>query len=241
MTAQFREMIGPLEGKCKGLRCWIVGTGPTLDDIDINALRGQYVMALNSAILKFMNVRAFPDAWWVWYDARTLRELWPRVQKEWKRVQCVIHKKGIEDMRSALCAGRYVEYVKHEFHASRTCAETAILLAQFLGFSEIFLAGIDGMMAREGEPYAKTLSQKKQCHFMTQGDQDSCVKSSNQMIHAMATLKGRLKERGEVPRIVQTSTIYPNREQFEFLPFDEAVKEPLKVAKVKPTRAHAKF
>jgi len=240
MTAQFREKIGPLEGTCEGLRCWIVGAGPSLDDVPIAALRGKYIMALNAAVLKFTNVRAFPDAWWVWCDSRTLRELWDKVRKTWKRTQCLIHKKGMEDMRSHQGAGRYIEYVKEEFKATRTVAETAILLAQFLGFSEIVLVGIDGMQARDGKAYADEFNEWKQCHFMKNGTQESCQRSSDQMVEAMEALKKRMGDRGDIPRIIQTSELYPARSQFEFMPFAEAVKLDDRPTK-KPTRAHAKF
>jgi len=241
MTAQFREMIGPLQGSCRGLRCYIVGTGPTMDDVNLSKLRGQYIMALNGAVLKFTNLRSYPDAWWVWYDARAYRELWSRVKDQWRRIQCIIHKKGMEDMRSHLGAGRYVEYVKDNFRASRTVAETAILLCQFLGFSEVVLVGIDGMQARDGIPYASGF-EWKHCRFMTAGQQESCQKSSAQMVQAFEDLKEKLADRGRVPRIIQTSVAYPVRDQFEFVPFDKIVEEEVvKVGPTKPAKSHPKF
>lgn len=234
MTGQFREKIGPLEGSCKGLQCFVVGSGPSLDDVNLASLKGKYILALNAAILKFTSVRSYPDAWWVWYDSRAYREMWERVTSGWNRIQCLTHKKGMEDMRGHKGGGRYIEYVKDEFRPERSVVETAILLAQFLGFSEVVLVGIDGMQGRDGEPYAKGLS--KPCHFMQQGDQASCRRSSESMVQALDRLNERMAERGRVPRIIQTSELYPRRDQFEFLPFDEAVRskrEPTKQARAR--------
>ena len=240
MTGQFREHINMNEGSCDGLRCWIVGTGPSLDGVKLSKIKGEYIFALNGAVLRFTNINAYPDAFWVWYDLRTLRELTVRVQKSWKRVQCIIHKKGIEEMRSWKGSGRYIEYVKDRFKAKRTVAETAILLAHFLGFSEIVLVGIDGMQAVDGRPYAEGFDWK-QCHFMERGNQRSCRKSSEQMVGALEDVKNRINRMGDAPRIIQTSPIYPAREQFECMTFDEAVESGKDSVKTKPKGTRKKF
>ncbi len=217
MTAQMRERIGPLQDSCKGLTLWVVGAGTSLDDVPLEVLRDRYVFALNSAITYFTEVDKFPDAWWIWFDTRCYREIWPQI-KEWKRVQAILHKQAMEQMRSLLGSGRYVEYDKETFRGKRSVVETALKLGDFLGFKDAMLVGVDGLVANDkGRPYALRINNWKKCYFQDPGNPRGARRSIRDFHAAMDNLM-------PLPRmkVYQTSPLYKG-EQFERLTFDEAV------------------
>ena len=199
----------------KGLPIWIAGSGPTLGDHDLGAIRKQHIFALNSAIQFFTKPKAFRDTWWMWWDARTYRECFQAIDG-WDVLKAIVHKQGLEMMRSLRRPGRYVEFLKANYHPERTVLETALLIARFLEPSEVYLVGCDGMVARDGKPYAEGLEWKP-CHFMDVARPDSYANSSGQFVDAIEKLVPRL---GGL-KVYQTSDIYP-ADTFERISFDEA-------------------
>lgn len=220
MTGQFRDEIGVFQDSCKGMRVWIIGAGPTLDDVPIKTFEGEYVFALNAAATLFKNFRKFPDAWWLWWDQRTYREVWPKLN-DWQRVQTIVHKKGMEMLRAHRGSGRFLSYgTGDQFKPKRTVAETALLIADFLGFDEAVLVGVDGLSAKENnEPYCKAINPWKDCHFMKRDKPRSWKNSAQQFDTAMENVLPRIVRM----RVIQTSSLYPNRERFVCASIDEVL------------------
>lgn len=243
MTGQFREEIGGLRNTCGGETLWIVGAGPSLDDVDLGALKGEYIFALNSAGIFFGDRRKFPNAWWVWWDLRAYREIWPHMQKD--HVQAIVHKRGNEMMRSHKGSGRFIYYKGESlFKPVRTVLETALLIGEFLGFDRANLVGVDGMVARDGKPYCSMVNEWKRCHFMDTARRSSWQMSARAFGHAMHDLivSGRIKHMC----IYQTSPIYP-RDDFKKCTMADALsdrrKEKIDAKKRKKvsSRSHARF
>lgn len=221
MTAHFTEEIGPLQDTCKGRRVFVVGTGSSLDDINLKRLKGQYIFALNGAATFFKNVSLYPDAWWLWWDMRSYREAYSLL-KDWRRVQTLTHKKGLEEMRGHRGAARFVCFMnRQQFEPRRTIVETAILLADFFGFNETILVGVDGFVTQNGKAYCDSIATWKKCFFCNPEKKGSHQKSTNQFLSAMDQLMPRIKK----TKVLTTSKLYPG-DHFEFTSFEEAVKRP---------------
>ena len=208
MTAQMREDLGPLQDSMRGERVWIVGSGPSLDDVDLMRIRGEYIFALNAAYTLFRDARTYGRAWWLWWDMRVYREVFPRMigedKRQWPVLRAILHKNGMENMRSYRGQSRTIVYPREErFRPKRTVAETALLIADFLGFNDAYLVGIDGLVARGDQPYAKLLSWKR-CHFMNTERRGSWQKSHAAFRPAIAAAMERI----ERMRIWQTSSLY---------------------------------
>lgn len=219
MTAFCTEEIGTLQDSCKGYRLFIVGAGPTIDDVNLGKLKGQYIFALNAAATLFTNPRAFPDAWWVWWDLRACREVYPRVKST--RIQSLVHKKGLEELRVHRGTGRFVHYRhQNQFKPRRTVAETAILLGDFLGFEEAILVGVDGLVGRNGRAYCDAVASWKSCYFCNPTVEGSWKGSSDAFVSAMALLMPSIRM-----KVRTTSDLYPG-DEFERISYEEAVALP---------------
>jgi hypothetical protein len=193
--------INQLEGKCAGRRCFILGSGSSLDGVCLDLIRSEFILALNWSILQ---VKDFPSAWWMWWDVRAYREVFPKLKGEVSVLRAILGKRGHEIMRSYRGASRYVSFgLIKRFTPRRTVAETAISVADFLGFSEIVLVGVDGFVPSKGnEPYCCAL-RDKECHFMDRKDAESWKRSARQFNKDMKRVMGSVRS-----RVVQTSPLH---------------------------------
>lgn len=150
-----RKLDQPLP-EFKGKRCFILGSGPSLDSLDLSLLKGQLVFALNAAIT------LMPDAYWVVRDLRAIAQILPRL-RETKNLRVVttikgydaIQTKGLARRRSLRVWTYNEQSVVHE----HTVAEDALQLARRAGCSDAVLVGVD-CKAPPGRPYAEALSWK---------------------------------------------------------------------------------
>jgi len=218
VTVQMRRKLGPLQDSCKGKCVWILGSGPTLDDCDISRMSGDYIFALNSSYTFVWDHKMFNDAWWLLFDLRAYSELKERVKKI-PLVKALVCKKSLEQMRELRNGGQYVEFVKLRFEPERSIVETALLIADFLGFDEAYMVGVDGFVPRDGVPYCKAIDEWKKCHFMDKTLPDSWKGSSRDIVKALKAVKERLSRL----EVFQTSTAFPEP-IFQQISFEEALK-----------------
>jgi hypothetical protein len=212
MTAQFRDSLDLHQDEKKGLGVWIVGSGTSLEDVDLQRLRGQHILSLNASIALTRNLNA--NVWWVYHDMRTYREVYPKIDTEGSTLNCYVHRRGAEQMREYKKSARFVIYRDGEFRPKRTVLETALMLSEFLGFEEAYLLGIDAFaFSGDQRPYAKGL--EKTCHFAKQGVKDSWKKSQSSFISALSDLEEKL----DIP-VFRVSNLFPEEGPFEKSEFD---------------------
>jgi len=219
-----RENVGMLSKTYAGRKLWIVGCGPTLDDVDLNRMKNGPVWCLNAAITLFTKNR---NAWWFLRDQRAFFECTPRL-KDWRVWNIVTHTRLIAQMlshglgRKGMDA-RVLEYGWHTVEHRRTVLEDALQVADKVGFAETYLVGVDHAV-RNFKPYAKPLLWKT-CHFYRwdraekEGRKMKPVSGPlTRMSQIMCELVPRLKM-----KVYNTSEVYPS-DAFERIGYDEAIK-----------------
>lgn len=214
---QTRENLGPWKGKLKGKKLWIVGSGPSLDDVDVGLLAGRHIFALNGAIQLFVDRKRYPDAWWLFWDLRAFNQIWPHIEEDWGVIRAIVHKRAMENTRHLRCSGRFIAYVREAFPTQRTVIETALLIGDYMGYDEIYLAGVD-FAAKIGQAYHKPLEWKP-CHFWDRkGDPARCG-SFRTMLKAIQEVLKKLKT-----PVFQTSPIFPDKKLMPYVDFEEAIR-----------------
>ena len=227
MTGQWREKLGPLKDKFRKNKCWICGTGPSLDDVDLSLLGDRRIFALNAAITLFSNHKHFKDVWWVFWDLRAYHESWNRTGRLMKIIRAFVHKRALEVTRSLRISGHYVEYEGNIFKPKRTVLETALRVVDYLGFEEVYMVGID-FAVRPMQPYATELMWKN-CFFWDFKTQKEC-KSVVEMLEAMRAFKPELNN----VKVFQTSPLFPDTELFPYIPYEDALKRTKSCCSVRP-------
>lgn len=178
----------------KGRRLFVVGSGPSMNDVDLSLLEGQHVWALNAAATLFTDTTRFPDATWMFRDRRAIPQIAPKLAG-WKRWRVVTTDKCYAQIehngpRVSMTTYKYREpWVHHE----RTVAEDAIQIARKVGFVDVVLVGVDCAVPA-GRPYAEALMWKP-CSWYDPAHPVEQSKACASMLGALKRLaeSGRLK------------------------------------------------
>lgn len=154
-----RPILGPSRDFA-GRRVFIVGSGPSLDDLDLSRLNQSIVFALNASVTLFDLAEAGGLFWFV-RDRRAVVECASRLLGP-HTLRVIAGKRSWEQVldfarRQRLSGLVYDERsVVHE----RTVAEDALQIARRLGAAEAVLVGVD-CHAPAGRPYAAALGWKE--------------------------------------------------------------------------------
>jgi hypothetical protein len=145
----------------EGKRVFIVGSGTSLDLVDLGLIRDQLIWALNAAITLFADAAAYPGAYWFLRDKRAVSEVGPRLPaSSWPRARVITTPKARDAVEAwARRPTRLYIYDERKTVHERTVAEDALQVARLAGCSEAVLVGVD-CHAPPGRPYAKALSWK---------------------------------------------------------------------------------
>jgi len=154
------EKLKSLHNKFKGERCFIVGNGPSLNKIDLSLLKDEYSFAVNGIFYKTKEMGYKPN-FYVVEDRHVMKDNIDEINKydcEYKFFPSA-YKKQVTNFKNTIFfnmdVGFYVEESKH-FEKSRFskdcsnviyCGQSVtfinLQLAYYLGFSEIYLIGMD--------------------------------------------------------------------------------------------------
>jgi len=152
--------IQKLEGKFKGKRCFIIGNGPSLNKIDLSLLKNEYTFGVNSIFLKEKSDGFKPTFYvvednHVYYDNleainafdaeyRFFPTAYKSIIKNRKNTSFFNMNTGFYQKFSP-----YYEIPRFSIDASEQlfCGQSVTILnlqlAYYLGFSEIYLIGMD--------------------------------------------------------------------------------------------------
>jgi hypothetical protein len=154
------EEISKLKDKFKGERCFVVGNGPSLNKIDLSFLKDEYSFAVNGIFYKTREM-GYRPYFYVVEDRHVMADNIEEINK----YDCPYkffpssYKKQVTNFKNTLFfnmdVGFYVEKSKHfeKSRFSKDCSEVVycgqsvtfinLQLAYYLGFSEVYLIGMD--------------------------------------------------------------------------------------------------
>lgn len=196
MTMMTQGSLELLRGKFKGQRVWIVGSGPSVDDVDLKRLRGEHIIALNASIVLFANSALYPNTHWLYRDLRAFRETFPKlVEAKWRCWKLITHDRGFYCMKDTNIWKRH-SVAAHLYALSglvhqRTISEDALQIANYLEFAEAYLLGVD-CAVRDGRYYCKALDGWKESHCWNKAKPVPEPKFAKAMGDALEALKPKL-------------------------------------------------
>lgn len=154
------KKLNELKGKFKGQRCFIVGNGPSLNQIDLKKLEGEYSFAVNSIFYKTKEMGYKPTFYTV-EDIQVIRDNVNEINKYecdymfFPSAEKSKFKKGKNkyfvnlDYSFYVDKSRYFETPRFSQDAAKEvfCGQSVTIvnlqLAYFLGFTEVYLIGMD--------------------------------------------------------------------------------------------------
>ncbi|WP_392340467.1 6-hydroxymethylpterin diphosphokinase MptE-like protein [Moritella marina] len=154
-----RTKISKMKDKFKGKRCVIIGNGPSLNKIDLNLLKNEYTFGVNSIFLK--ENEGFKPTFYTVEDCHVMNDNKDRINdfNTQYRFFPTRYKKEIRNRKNTyffnMNEGFYKTFSPYEntprFSVDAAdqlfCGQSVTIinlqLAYFLGFTEIYLIGMD--------------------------------------------------------------------------------------------------
>ncbi len=200
LNSKYPEMIMNLKEKYRGNRCFIIGNGPSLKASDLDMIAGEFSFGANK-IYNIYDKTTWRPTFYICMDSMSIAE---EIANESDKIQadyCFInwqqHKCFEGDTRIYFCNAnpRYVINIWGDDNVTfstdcarvidnaRTVTYTAIQLAAYMGFNEIYLLGVDANYPfyrdRHGRKHGTDATE---AHFMNGGYNriDYMVKETNE-------------------------------------------------------------
>lgn len=158
-STRWGKCLRSLKGKYRGKRCFIIGNGPSLRAEDLDRLKDEYTFAFNRIYYIFDQTEWRPT-FYCTQDSKIAQASCKEMKEKIKTPYffAPINLKWYEnvDLESDYFfapkqAGENVpdfcEDIPHQIGVGNTVAYTAMQLAVYMGFSEIYLLGIDHSFA----------------------------------------------------------------------------------------------
>ncbi len=145
-----------LKDRYQGKRCFIIGNGPSLRDMDLSVLRDEYTFGLNRIYLMFEKL-GFSTTFFVSVNQYVIEQCADEIQAlsctkflSWRARKAVRLSDGITFIRPARGPRFSKEPTIHGVWEGATVTYVAMQLAYYLGFSKVILIGVDHAFSTSG-------------------------------------------------------------------------------------------
>jgi len=159
-----RDRLHLLRDTFAGKRCFIIGNGPSLNLLDLKLLRNEHTFALNRGYLAFERMGG-PATFLVAVNRNVLTQFADDLNEidSWKFVDwCGRSVIDADDrtmfLRSRSLPGFYGEDIAGGVWQGSTVTYVALQIAFYLGFSSVYLIGVDHYFAVTGTPNMAVVS-----------------------------------------------------------------------------------
>ena len=149
----------------KGQRCFIIGNGPSLRDMDLSPLREEYTFGLNRIYLLFSEI-GFTTTYLVSVNYLVIEQCADEISAlsmpkfiAWHARDVINLDQNIVFIRSCPRGLGFSTNPSRCIWEGATVTYVAMQLAYYMGFSQVILIGVDHNFATEGPPHKVVVSQ----------------------------------------------------------------------------------
>lgn len=204
--------IADIENTAVAYSCWIIGTGPSLDDIVVSQLVDRDIIAINGAIMAFQGAYKMRNLTWLFRDLTAYRKVVPFVDKWPHRI--LTRGRNVPNVTADKCDVFYFSEDDPRAYCKATSATCAVRLASHMGYKRCYLVGCDCAKHADGRIHARGLH-----HFST------TTEDLIDMRFETWIEDWRLLELERLPTHVVRCFKSEVLKQFTYLPFKTAIKE----------------
>jgi hypothetical protein len=148
-----------------GKRCFVIGNGPSLRDMDLSPLRDEYTFGLNRIYLMFEKI-GFPTTFLVSVNRYVSEQSGDEIALQpcekflsWRAGRSAPAGAHLTYLRTIDTPGFSEDPVRKGLWEGATVTYVALQLAHYMGFSEVILIGVDHSFATKGEPHKLVTSE----------------------------------------------------------------------------------
>ncbi len=159
------DRLRPMRNQYKGKRCFVIGNGPSLRDMDMSKLRDEYTFGMNRIYLMFPEL-GFETTFFVSINDLVIEQCAQDIQKlkmpkflAWHARQWLQPADNLFMLHSTYTGPKFARDITGRIWEGATVTYVALQVAYYLGFSEAILIGVDHSFATKGKPNQTIVSQ----------------------------------------------------------------------------------
>ncbi len=158
-----RNKIRKLKNKYEGERCFIIGNGPSLREMDLSSLRSEFTFGLNRIYLLFDKL-GFQTTFLVSVNDLVIEQSHQELNKinsqkffAWKTRKFINFDRNTIFLRTLARQGFYKDVIKGVWEGT-TVTYVALQIAYYLGFERVILIGVDHSFKAKGRVHKTVTS-----------------------------------------------------------------------------------
>lgn len=152
----------------EGKRCFVIGNGPSLNDMDLSYLKEEYTFGMNRIYLAFPEW-GFQTSYLVSVNDLVIEQCYRDFQKldipkffSW-RARNLLYPQGTPDQRThflftTYSGPRFAQDVTGRLWEGATVTYVCLQLAFHMGFDKVILIGVDHSFSTQGDPNTTVVS-----------------------------------------------------------------------------------
>lgn len=162
-AAASRARLRPFRNKHLGQRCFILGNGPSLKQMNLGSLKNEYTFGLNRIYLAF-DWLGFIPSYYVAVNSLVMEQCAEDINSvpttrflSWQNRHRMMTTTNAIYLRSKPYPHFSTEIVNGVWEGA-TVTYVAMQLAHYMGFSKVIIVGVDHSFATKGEPHKEVTS-----------------------------------------------------------------------------------
>jgi hypothetical protein len=160
-----RRELRQYHNKHRGERCFIVGNGPSLKQMDLSSLKKETTFGMNRIYMAFEEM-GFATSYYLSMNDLVVEQCAADIQAlrmprfiSWRGRRWVARQPGLNFIYSTYTGPGFTPDITGRVWESATVSYVALQLAFYMGFSTVYLIGVDHNFVTQGKPNTTVVSQ----------------------------------------------------------------------------------
>jgi hypothetical protein len=153
-----KRVLADLKDSQSGKRCFIIGNGPSLREMDLGKLRNEITFGMNRIYLLFPEL-GFSTTYYVSINDLVIQQCAQDIQTlgmprflAWRSRSHIQSSEGLNYLYTTYTGSGFSRDVTGRIWEGATVTYVALQLAFHMGFSEVILIGVDHNFVSSGDP-----------------------------------------------------------------------------------------
>jgi len=161
---QSRQELRRFHNIHRGKRCFIIGNGPSLKQMDLGLLKSEFTFGMNRIYMAFPEM-GFATSYYVCMNDLVVEQCAADIQSlsmprfiSWRGRRWVTREPGLNFLYSTYTGPGFTCNMAGRVWESATVTFVALQLAYYMGFSTVYLIGVDHNFVTQGKPNTTVVS-----------------------------------------------------------------------------------
>ena len=157
--------LGEYENKHTGQRCFIIGNGPSLRQMDLSPLRNEFTFGMNRFYLMFAEL-GFTTTYFTTVNSLVIEQCAEDIRGlsipkflSWRSHPFIQPGDDLMFLHTTYTGPKFAQDARGRIWEGATVTYVALQLAFYMGFEQVILIGVDHSYSTQGKPNTTVVSQ----------------------------------------------------------------------------------